>query len=225
MASLKVFIFIKCVYIRKGVLKTFMIYGYARVSSKEQTLERQLKILKEKGVDIANIFTEFASGKTFKDRIEYQRLLEKCKVGDTIYFTALDRFSRNILETSKQLEILENRGIKAVFIAEGISTEMQGISKLIITVFSWVAEQERQALLERQKQGYKALKKDDKGRMISNRTGKVIGRRELILDSRQLKLLEDYKSGKINITKVELAKLLGISRSVLYKKILVNEVS
>ena len=225
MASLKVFIFIKCVYIRKGVLKTFMIYGYARVSSKEQTLERQLKILKEKGVDIANIFTEFASGKTFKDRIEYQRLLEKCKVGDTIYFTSLDRFSRNITETSKQLEILENRGIKAVFIAEGISTEMLGVSKLIISIFSWVAEQERQTLLERQKQGYKALKKDDKGRMISNRTGKVIGRRELILDSRQLKLLEDYKSGKINITKTELAKLLGISRSVLYKKVLVNEVS
>lgn len=224
MASLKVFLFIKCVYIRKGVLKTFMIYGYARVSSKEQTLERQLKILKEKGVDIANIFTEFASGKTFKDRIEYQRLLEKCKVGDTIYFTSLDRFSRNITETSKQLEILENRGIKAVFIAEGISTEMLGVSKLIISIFSWVAEQERQTLLERQKQGYKALKKDDKGRMISNRTGKVIGRRELILDSRQLKLLEDYKSGKINITKTELAKLLGISRSVLYKKIL-NEVS
>lgn len=225
MASLKVFIFIKCVYIRKWVLKTFMIYGYARVSSKEQTLERQLKILREKGVDIANIFTEFASGKTFKDRIEYQRLLEKCKVGDTIYFTSLDRFSRNITETSKQLEILENRGIKAVFIAEGISTEMLGVSKLIISIFSWVADQERQALLERQKQGYKALKKDDKGRMISNRTGKVIGRRELILDSRQLKLLEDYKSGKINITKVELAKLLGISRSVLYKKVLVNEVS
>lgn len=225
MASLKVFLFIKCVYIRKGVLNTFMIYGYARVSSKEQNLERQLKILKENGVPKENIYKEFASGKSFTDRVEYKRLLEKCKVGDTIYFTSLDRFSRNITETSKQLEILENRGIKAVFIAEGISTEMLGVSKLIISIFSWVADQERQALLERQKQGYKALKKDDKGRMISNRTGKVIGRRELILDSRQLKLLEDYKSGKINITKVELAKLLGISRSVLYKKILVNEVS
>lgn len=202
-----------------------MIYGYARVSSKEQTLERQLKILQEKGIDKTNIYKEFASGKTFKDRIEYQRLLEKCQVGDIIYFTSLDRFSRNIAETTKQLETLEKRGIKAVFIAEGISTEMLGVSKLIISIFSWVADQERQALLERQKQGYKALKKDDKGRMISNRTGKVIGRRELILDSRQLKLLEDYKSGKINITKVELAKLLGISRSVLYKKVLVNEVS
>lgn len=225
MASLKVFLFIKCVYIRKGVLKTFMIYGYARVSSKEQTLERQLKILKEKGVDMANIFKEFASGKSFKNRIEYERLLEKCKVGDTIYFASLDRFSRNIVETTKQLETLENRGIKAVFIAEGISTEMQGVAKLIISIFSWVAEQERELIKERQRQGYNALAKDNKGRMISNRTGKVIGRRELILDSRQLKLLEDYKSGKINITKVELAKLLGISRSVLYKKVLVNEVS
>ena len=225
MASLKVFIFIKCVYIRKGVLNTFMIYGYARVSSKEQTLERQLKILKEKGVDIANIFKEFASGKSFKNRIEYERLLEKCKVGDTIYFASLDRFSRNIVETTKQLETLENRGIKAVFIAEGISTEMQGVAKLIISIFSWVAEQERELIKERQRQGYNALAKDNKGRMISSKTGKPVGRKEISLDSRQLKLLEDYKSGKINITKVELAKLLGISRSVLYKKILVNEVS
>lgn len=225
MASLKVFIFIKCVYIRKGVLKTFMIYGYARVSSKEQTLERQLKILKEKGVDMANIFKEFASGKSFKNRIEYERLLEKCKVGDTIYFASLDRFSRNIVETTKQLETLENRGIKAVFIAEGISTEMQGVAKLIISIFSWVAEQERELIKERQRQGYNALAKDNKGRMISSKTGKPVGRKEISLDSRQLKLLEDYKSGKINITKVELAKLLGISRSVLYKKILVNEVS
>ena len=98
MASLKVFIFIKCVYIRKGVLNTFMIYGYARVSSKEQTLERQLKILKEKGVDMANIFKEFASGKSFKNRIEYERLLEKCKVGDTIYFASLE-YSRNYKAT------------------------------------------------------------------------------------------------------------------------------
>lgn len=202
-----------------------MLYGYARVSSKEQSLERQLKILEENGVHKENIYKEFASGKSFRDRIEYKRLLENCAVGDTIIFTSLDRFSRNILETTKALGILEKRGIKAKFLKEGITTEMQGISKLIITIFTWVAEQERELIKERQRQGYNALAKDNKGRMISNRTGKVIGRRELILDSRQLKLLQDYKSGKINITKTELAKLLGISRSVLYKKILLKEVS
>lgn len=202
-----------------------MIFGYARVSSKEQTLERQLKILKENGVPKENIYKEFASGKSFTDRVEYKRLLENCAVGDTIIFTSLDRFSRNILETTKALEILEKRGIKAKFLKEGISTEMQGVAKLIISIFSWVAEQERELIKERQRQGYNALAKDNKGRMISNKTGKPVGRKEISLDSRQLKLLEDYKSGKINITKTELAKLLGISRSVLYKKVLVNEVS
>lgn len=202
-----------------------MIFGYARVSSKEQTLERQLKILKENGVPKENIYKEFASGKSFTDRVEYKRLLENCAVGDTIIFTSLDRFSRNILETTKALEILEKRGIKAKFLKEGITTEMQGIGKLIITIFSWVAQQERELIKERQRQGYNALAKDNKGRMISNKTRKPVGRKEISLDSRQLKLLEDYKNGKINITKVELAKLLGISRSVLYKKILVNEVS
>ena len=205
---------------RKGVLNTIMIFGYARVSSKEQTLERQLKILQENGVPKENIYKEFASGKSFTNRVEYKRLLENCSVGDVIIFTSLDRFSRNILETTKALEILEKRGIKAKFLKEGITTEMQGISKLIIAIFTWVAEQERELIKERQRQGYQALSRDEKGRLVSNRTGKAIGRQELKLDNRQLKLLEDYKNGKINITKTELAKLLGISRSVLYKKVL-----
>ena len=74
-----------------------------------------------------------ASGKSFKDRIEYQRLLDQCSVGDTIVFTSLDRFSRNVTETIKGLEILEKRGIKVKFLKEGITTEMQGIAKLIIS--------------------------------------------------------------------------------------------
>lgn len=84
-----------------------MIYGYARVSSKEQSLKRQEKELIKEGVDKKNIYKEMASGKSFKDRIEYQRLLDQCSVGDTIVFTSLDRFSRNVTETIKGLEILE----------------------------------------------------------------------------------------------------------------------
>lgn len=197
-----------------------MLYGYARVSSKEQSLERQLKILKENGVLKENIYKENASGKSFENRVEYDRLLEKCSVGDTIIFTSLDRFSRNINEVWKGLEKLEKRGIKARFIKENIDTTMQGIGKLIISIFAWVAEQERQTLLERQKQGYKALKKDKQGRMISNRTGKVVGREPIKLTDKQKKMVEDYKSGKIVISKTELAKKLKVSRSYLYKNIL-----
>lgn len=196
-----------------------MIFGYARVSSKEQSLKRQIKELEEKGVDKKNIYKEFGTGKSFQNRIEYQKMLDNCKVGDTIYFTSLDRFSRNVRETVKQLEILENRGLKAVFLKESISTEMKGVAQLIITIFSWVAEQERITLLERQKQGYNALKKDDKGRLIG-KNGKVLGKPALELNKNQLKLVEEYKQGKLEISKTDLAKLLGISRSSLYKKVL-----
>ena len=151
-------------------------------------------------------------------------MLDNCKVGDTIYFTSLDRFSRNVRETVKQLEILENRGLKAVFLKESISTEMKGVAQLIITIFSWVAEQERITLLERQKQGYNALKKDDKGRLIG-KNGKVLGKPELKLNRNQLKLVEEYKQGKLEVSKTDLAKLLGISRSALYKKVLNDEIS
>lgn len=196
-----------------------MIFGYARVSSREQSLKRQIKELEEKGVDKKNIYKEFGTGKSFQNRIEYQKMLDNCKVGDTIYFTSLDRFSRNVRETVKQLEILENRGLKAVFLKENISTEMKGVAQLIISIFSWVAEQERITLLERQKQGYNALKRDAKGRLISKK-GKVLGKPALELNKNQLKLVEEYKQGKLEISKTDLAKLLGISRSALYKKVL-----
>ena len=194
-----------------------MIYGYARVSSKEQSLERQIKILKDNGVPAENIYTEFASGKDFKSRIEYKRLLEVCAVGDIIVFTALDRFSRNINGAIKELEILEKRGIKAKFIKESITTEMQGVAKLIISVFMYVAEQERELIKERQKQGYNALKKNDKGKMISNRTGKVIGRqaRYETLKEHEKKLIKDWINGKISCLRV--SKILTISRPTLYK--------
>lgn len=200
-------------------VKTQMIYGYARVSSKEQSLERQIQELLKYGVEEKNIKKEKMSAKNFKDRKVYNNLVKQCKAGDTIVFSSLDRFSRSISETVKQIEELKEKKINAYFIKEQIGTETKGVAGLLLSVFSWVAEQERELLLERQRQGYQALSRDEKGRLIS-KTGKPIGRQELTLDNRQLKLLEDYKNGKIDITKTELAKLLGISRSVLYKKVL-----
>lgn len=195
-----------------------MIYGYARVSSKEQSLKRQEKELIKEGVDKKNIYKEMASGKSFKDRIEYQRLLDQCSVGDTIVFTSLDRFSRNVTETIKGLEILEKRGIKVKFLKEGITTEMQGIAKLIISIFSWVAEQERITLLERQKRGYEALEKNDKGRMISKK-GTLIGGKEKVFSNQQINMLKDYKEGKSTYNLTQLAKILEVSRPTIYKKL------
>lgn len=195
-----------------------MLYGYARVSSKEQSLKRQEKELINEGVDKKNIYKEMASGKSFKDRIEYQRLLDQCAVGDTIIFTSLDRFSRNVAETVKGLEILEKRGIKAKFLKEGITTEMQGIAKLIISIFSWVAEQERINLLERQRKGYEALERNEAGRLISKK-GTLIGAKEKNFSKQQINMLKEFKEGKSTYNLTQLAKILEVSRPTIYKKL------
>ena len=197
-----------------------MLYGYARVSRQEQDLTRQIKELKEYGVLESNIYEEKETGKTFEKREVYKKLIEECQKGDKIVCTSLDRFSRNVRETTKQIELLEKKGITVVFIKEQIYTSQTGISQLMLNIFSWVAEQERLSLLDRQKKAYDSLERDSKGRIISNKTGKPVGRQPRELTPRQKELLEDFKSGKLNINKVELANLLGVTKSFLYRRIL-----
>lgn len=197
-----------------------MLYGYARVSSDEQDLKRQTKELQEFGVLKENIREEKESAKTFQKREVYKNLVAECQAGDKIVCTSLDRFSRNVTATMKEIEELEQKGITVVFLKEQIDTSQTGISKLILSIFSWVAEQERLTLLERQRKAYDSLEKDSKGRLVSCRTGKPVGRQPKELTTRQLELLQDYKNGKLKINKVELANLLGVTKSFLYRRIL-----
>lgn len=197
-----------------------MLYGYARVSRQEQDLKRQIKELQEFGVLKENIREEKESAKTFQKREVYKKLIEECQAGDKIVCSSLDRFSRNVRETTKEIELLEQKGITVVFLKEQIDTSQAGISKLILSIFSWVAEQERLTLLERQRKAYDSLEKDSKGRLVSSRTGKPVGRQPKELTTRQLELLQDYKNGKLKINKVELANLLGVTKSFLYRRIL-----
>lgn len=197
-----------------------MLYGYARVSSDEQDLKRQTKELQEFGVLKENIREEKESAKTFQKREVYKNLVAECQAGDKIVCCSLDRFSRNVTATMKEIEELEQKGITVVFLKEQIDTSQTGISKLILSIFSWVAEQERLTLLERQRKAYDSLEKDSKGRLVSSRTGKPVGRQPRELTPRQLELLEDFRAGKLKINKVELANLLGVTKSFLYRRIL-----
>lgn len=200
-----------------------MLYGYARVSRQEQDLKRQIKELQEFGVLKENIREEKETGKTFEKREVYKSLIAECKAGDKIVCTSLDRFSRNVRETTKEIEKLEEQGITVVFLKEQIDTSQAGISQLMLNIFSWVAEQERLSLLDRQRKAYDSLERDSKGRLLSNKTGKPVGRQPKELTTRQLELLQDYKNGKLKINKVELANLLGVTKSFLYRRILKNE--
>lgn len=197
-----------------------MLYGYARVSRQEQDLTRQKKELKEYGVLESNIYEEKETGKTFEKREVYKKLIEECQAGDKIVCSSLDRFSRNVRETTKQIELLDQKGITVVFLKEQIDTSQTGISQLMLNIFSWVAEQERLSLLDRQRKAYDSLEKDSKGRLLSNKTGKPVGRQPRELTPRQLELLEDFRAGKLKINKVELANLLGVTKSFLYRRIL-----
>lgn len=193
-----------------------IIWGYARVSSLEQSLERQKIELEDYGVDY--ILEEKASGKNFKDRNIYNLLIENVRKGDKIICISLDRFSRSVRETVKELELLEKKGVTVIFLKEKIDTSQTGISQLMLNIFSWVAEQERLTMLERQKKGYEALQKDEKGRLISKK-GTLIGGKEKKFTNKQLELIKEFKNGKSIYNLSQLARLINVSRPTLYKKI------
>lgn len=193
-----------------------MKIGYIRVSTADQSEERQKAILEREGVD--KIYIEKESGKNFEDREVYKMMKLQLREGDVLIFTSLDRFSRNTKETLKELEDLKEMKVRIKFIKEGIDATNKGITDLLINVFSWVAQQERETLLERQAEGYKALKRNEAGKMISKK-GTIIGGKEKKLSNKQIELLKEYKNGKSNYNLSELARLINISRPTLYKKL------
>lgn len=203
-----------------------MIYGYARVSSREQNLDRQITALLDAGVIERNIFKEKKSGKNFK-REEYQNLLNTLKVGDTLIITELDRLGRNMAEVEREYtRITVDRGcyikiIKEDFLSTSELAENKiykdMIQPILLKVISYMAQTEREKILERQQMAYNSMQLDEKGRMISNRTGKVIGRqaRYETLKEDEKKLIKDWINGKISCLRV--SKILTISRPTLYK--------
>ena len=197
-------------------LKRPIKWGYVRVSSKEQSEKRQEVELKKYGVDY--IFTEKASGKNFQDREIYNKLIEHCKAEDIIICSSLDRFSRSIVATFTELEKLNQKGIKVVFLKEKIDTSDSITSTITLSLFTSLAQIERQLLLERQKQGYEALERTKDGKLISKK-GTLIGGKEKILTPQQINLLKDYKKGNSIYNLTQLAKIVNLSRPTLNKKL------
>ncbi|MHB9344449.1 recombinase family protein [Fusobacterium polymorphum] len=203
-----------------------MIYGYARVSSREQNLDRQITALLDAGVEERNIFKEKKSGKNFQDREEYQKLLNILNVGDTVILTELDRLGRNMQEIEKEYQrLVVGRGCHLKFIKEDfLSTTSSGdnplfkdvVQPILLKLMGYMAQQEREKTLQRQRDAYNNMEKDAKGRLIT-KAGKVIGRqaRYETLKEDEKKLIKDWINGKISCLRV--SKILTISRPTLYK--------
>ena len=141
------------------------VYGYVRVSSKEQNEERQLIALQEMSVPEKNIFVDKQSGKDFK-RPMYRRMLRKIKRDDLLYVKSIDRLGRNYAEILEQWRILtKERGIDIVVLDMPLLDTRRGkdlmgtfLSDIVLQVLSFVSENERSNIRQRQAEGIAAAK-------------------------------------------------------------------
>ena len=125
---------------------TGSIYGYVRISTREQNEDRQLIALREVGVSDKNIFMDKQSGKDF-ERPQYKKLLRKMKKDDLLYIKSIDRLGRNYEEILQQWRIItKDKGVDIV------------LSDIVLQVLSFVAENERTNIRQRQTEGIAAAK-------------------------------------------------------------------
>ena len=160
-----------------------MKYGYLRVSTNTQDETRQREALKKYGVLEENIYLDKASGKNFIDRTEWQKLLVKVIIGDIIVIKELDRLGRNNAEIKETFMLLKNKGVYLEFLDQPLlnttnksQIEIELVQPIILHLLGYFAEKEREKIRTRQKEAYDSLEKDSKGRKISRKKNKVVGR-------------------------------------------------
>lgn len=142
-----------------------MIYGYIRVSSKDQNEDRQLIALRELSIPDVNIFLDKQSGKDF-NRPQYKRLLRKLKKDDVLYIKSIDRLGRNYEEILDQWQMLtKKKGVDIVVLDMPLLDTRRGkdligtfIADLVLQVLSFVAQTERENIRQRQAEGIAAAK-------------------------------------------------------------------
>ena len=141
------------------------IYGYVRVSTKEQNEDRQLIALHDVGVLQKNIYMDKQSGKDF-NRPQYKKLLKKIKPGDLLYIKSIDRLGKNYEEIQNQWRIItKEKNVDIYVIDMPLLDTRRGkdllgtfISDLVLQLLSFVAENERTNIKQRQAEGIAAAK-------------------------------------------------------------------
>ena len=141
------------------------VYGYVRVSTKEQNEERQLVAMRELNIPERNLFVDKQSGKNF-DRPQYKKLVRRLKKDDLLYIKSIDRLGRNYEEIQNQWRILtKERGADIVVLDMPLLDTRRGknlmgtfLSDIVLQVLSFVAENERTNIRQRQAEGIAAAK-------------------------------------------------------------------
>ena len=190
-------------------------FGYMRVSTKEQNLDRQYEALKNYVTDKDYIYSDKASGKDM-ERKGFQDMLKAMRKGDTLYIKSIDRLGRNKELIKDYLNQFKEKGIRVKII--DLPTTMQDrpqeeewvidmINNIIIEVYTSMAEQERQNIKQRQSEGI----------AVAKSKGKHLGRPVMELPEEWNKLYKEWKAGQI--TAVAFMDAIGMKKATFYKKV------
>lgn len=182
---------------KKGALQMdSRTYYYARVSSKEQNLDRQIAAFKALGAQEREIITDKESGKDL-ERVGYQALKNAMlRRGDTLVIKSLDRLSRNKCDIKNELQFFKDNGIRLKVIdlpttmmdlPEGQEWVFEMVNNILIEVLGTIAEQERETIRKRQAEGIEAAKAN----------GKKLGRPALEFPDNWNEVYSAWKDGEI----------------------------
>ncbi|PFZ09596.1 recombinase [Bacillus pseudomycoides] len=198
------------------------IYGYIRVSTKDQNEQRQLNKMMERGVEARRIFLDKASGRNF-DRPQYQLLRKILSQNDIVYIDALDRMGRNYDEVISEWKYITRELQADIVVLENETLfdsrkfrEMGDMGRLMedqfLSLLSYVADQERKKIRQRQAEGIAVAKSQ----------GKHLGRPQVnlsTLSKQQINIIEEthskWKNGEI--TAVIFMEMLELKKNTFYK--------
>ena len=194
-------------------MRTFF---YARVSSKDQSLERQLSAAREIGIEEEYIFVDKASGKDFQ-RPEYQLMKRMLRSGDVLYIKSLDRLGRNkqmILDEWQELAKVKRVDIAVLDMPLLDTTKYKNlngietlVSDLILQLLSYMAEDERKRIRERQEEGIR----------VAVQKGVKFGRKKFEIDDTFKSVYPEWKQNKT--TAVEAMKRVGMKSNTFYRRV------
>lgn len=195
-------------------------FGYVRVSSKDQNEGRQIESMKEKGIDERDIFVDKQSGKDF-NREQYQLLKRILRQGDVLYIHSLDRFGRNkkkILEEwndiTKNIQadivVLDMPLLDTTQFKDSLGTI---IADLVLQILSWMAEEERERIRKRQREGID----------LALQNGTAFGRPKATVTEEFEEVYDQWKSGEI--TAVKAMEEIGVKKTTFYKLVREFEVA
>ena len=189
------------------------VYGYMRVSSRDQNEDRQRAALYEVGVPEAHVFLDKQSGKDF-DRCQYKKMVRKLKKDDLLYVKSIDRLGRNYAEILEEWRVLtKERGVDIVVLDMPLLDTRRGkdlmgtfLSDIVLQVLSFVAENERMNIRQRQAEGIAAARA----------RGVRFGRPPRPLPENFEPVCRDWRDKKITLKQA--AEMCGMPAGTFYSK-------